>query len=657
MSSVHQEERSDQRDDPGLEQTNANPWSDLDSAVRLVRDGFRQGSRLALGSPAFVGLILTVATWTTIARELQPQDGLDLSYWASLQRAFTHSFAFGPRFVFTYGPLGFLGLPVPFFGLPAVLSFIFLTGVRVSVGAVVYRSLRESLPAFAAILLAYVVMVLTSEVLPVEMLAPLGLAWAARSVDLSPGYRVTASFGLAGLMTGLASLIKVSIAIPLVVVFVLAWLLRRQRQRIEIVWYVAASIGSFVLAWIATGNSLFLIPSWLRLGYEFVSGYSAMAIESPGRLYLYWLAAAVVLLVLALAIHREGPSESNWRRLAWVVMTGVVLEALFRESFVRHDLHDLLFFAAAPVVLAAVARPGPSSIRQSLPALMVTACLFELVALGAAPDILARPVTSAHRWVSEAKTLLVPADRHQLQAAGRAAMQESFHIPDAWLQEFRGQKVLAFPLGQPIGWAYPYIPWENLPTLQAYAAYTPALDNADASYFKSSRAPTWVLQQSLGIDGRNPVWEAPNTQLALRCRYELVGSSSYFVLLHRVPNMCSSPIGEGTIHTRLGTTVDVPEVPTGSAVAFTADTSSSIVGSVADLAFKGATYSVKVNDKIVYRFVTGTGSSLHLLTFPLDSGTALALPAVTRLEVTSNDRWASSSDVTVRFFEIPLSRS
>ncbi|MCU4186086.1 hypothetical protein K6U06_17080 [Acidiferrimicrobium sp. IK] len=600
---------------------------------------------------------MAIATWNISPQSLKPVDVIDYDYRAALEWAATDRLSFGSHLVFTFGPLGFLASPVLFFAVPAFFGFAFLTALKTCTGCVIYRSLRSSAPAVAALLFSYLVMALISPGFAVEFLVPLGFVWAVKIVDRPGGRRLGEELVMAGGFTAVAGLIKVSLGPPVLLVFVVAWALRPDRAVRQLGGYIGGLAVAFAAVWLATGNSLLSVFTWLRLEAAFISGYSAMASEMPGRLYSYWLAGVAIVTVVVIAGLRGFQRGGLPHAAGWILMTLVVTEVLFRESFVRHDQHDVLFLAATPLLFIAVAGPAQRRVWRVQPALLLTVAVCESAVVGVAPSLVARPQTAAHLWLSDGKTIVLPSDRRTLEAEGRSGLQGIYRLPSSWLTEMRGQRVAAAPRGQPMAWTYPQLRWQPMPTIQEYTAYTSSLDNLDASFFGSQDAPPWVLQQSFGLDGRNPAWDSPAAELALRCNYRVVSTDSPFLtLLHRTHDMCGRAQPLADVHAKLGRAVTIPAPAAGMALVTTIHTSPSLAGLLAGAVFKGGTYSVIVNNTTRYRFVTGTGSSAHLLNWPVDSGTTMAVPAVHSLTVVSNDPWASKSSVDLRLSEIPVGR-
>ena len=112
--------------------------------------------------------------------------------------------------------------------------------------------------------------------------------------------------------------------------------------------------------WLLLGQSIADFPAWVRGSSQVALGYSeAMAFEEAARQVEYAEAAAL-LLVLGLFIRASATFAT--RRSAWIICgsLAIVIWISFKEGFVRHDLHSVVFFFAVPLLATAVPRrPKP----------------------------------------------------------------------------------------------------------------------------------------------------------------------------------------------------------------------------------------------------------------------------------------------------------
>jgi hypothetical protein len=120
--------------------------------------------------------------------------------------------------------------------------------------------------------------------------------------------------------------------------------------------------------------------------------------------------------------------------------------------------------------------------------------------------------------------------------------------------------------------AYAYgLDLRPLPTLEPYAAYTPALDRIGAEMLASpSRAPARIVRLapdvSLAIDERNPRFEAPLATLEILCRYRELGRERVWQLLTRGADRCGAPRIRATVSASWGESIAVPELDRADAL-------------------------------------------------------------------------------------------
>jgi hypothetical protein len=84
--------------------------------------------------------------------------------------------------------------------------------------------------------------------------------------------------------------------------------------------------------------------------------------------------------------------------------------------------------------------------------------------------------------------------------------------------------------------------WDPRPILASYSAYSPPLDNEDAAFYASNKAPEFIIwdvsQGILGIDGRNIIYDEPKTMTAILTHYRLAYNQASVLVLKRL----NSPI-------------------------------------------------------------------------------------------------------------------
>jgi hypothetical protein len=631
-----------------------------------VRRRWERSSRLQrlLTSNLFLGLILAVIAWPTSTNRLVVTPGLAPAWQAAVVMAAHSHMAFGSRALFTFGPLGFLVSPALFYESYAILAFIFAFAFSTALFSALVWSLRRTIPLPLATGVAYLVggISLLSSKYFAENITPedvyalvliICVSVLSRRKDDRIPWWIWISLG--GLFS-VFSLVKASLAIGLSAILVITLVCLASDRRRAIGGLALGAVPLFCLGWFGTGNGFQNLIAFARSSVDIINGYgAAMAIETPNRGYPYWLAGFAVLMIAVFAVSHSRLLPRR-AQVGIGLVTLATMWFLFKEAFVRHDSHDLVFFVAAPLALAAF------SPKWRSPAWPVTGMLgLTLVATtlaGSVPVLITQPVQSARNFGGEARTLLSTARQDKVISESQQLLSSTWRLPKTMLARMQGKTVDVSPWEQTVVWANPGLRYDPLPVLQDYNAYTTSLDKLDASFVRSSAAPQFILRQPLlSIDGRNPAFEPPDAQLAIACRYRQVATYSSWQLLERQANRCGTLRPLRTITTGLGHWVNVPPAPIGDEVLATFQLSNTVWWKLESLLYKPPFLLFAVNDgKETWRFVGGTGPDLHVLhaSSNLAYSPDFSPVSAANLEFTMSGGSPSTSGIKIKFYEMPM---
>lgn len=496
---------------------------------RLLRGARRPSLVRAL---AAVGLLaLVFLAWLDLPREVAG-DALDPSWRQAFGRAFVEDRRFGPEFIFTSGPLGFLATPnfegdlfLPRYGwaiawaaLATLLSARLLSRLPSPSWRVLFVALLLAAPpdSYAFVLVSAALLVLSTDS-PTSRGA---VAVAALAGAL-------ATIKLAILFYGLAVLLPLSAQAGL----------RRGPRGLALLGSWA--LGSFVLVWAMTGQPIGGIPRFLRLSAEISSGYGqAMSLTSPGS---EWVAGLVVLGLLALAASRLAVGRLAAR--AALPIKAVVAFALllaFRHGFTRQDAEHMApffaFAAALAFVLRAFAGPPRQRRRGGSALLLAAFALSSAMMVRLGPPLVHGLETRSRHLAWSAKRAVAPwLLRSELERT-RQALADSLRL-DRLAAPIGAEDADLLTVQQGVLFLN-RLRWRPRPVLQSYSAYTPTLAELDRAFFAGPRAPAWVLVRWSSIDGRLPALEDGPALLELLARYRPVDEEKDFLLMrlaHPVP--------------------------------------------------------------------------------------------------------------------------
>lgn len=544
--------------------------------------------------------LLALATWRLWPVDgVRPAAGLDPSWRIALHLAAQHGLVFGRDVIFTYGPLGFLTQPLTVDRTTGALSIAFSLVVWLGLAAIVFRGALRSFPLPAALLLAYLVLCLPVQI--ADALVLIAFFLTVRGLEDGPPRHEALAVVGAGAYAGVVLLVKLNDGVLTLVLFALAaWRLRPRRLVGEAV-LAASCVVSVVVFWLATRNPVAALPDWLRASEHVISGYGdAMASETASRWPQYVWAGALVaagLVLLALQLGRTRPA-------VWIA-SAIFTAAFLKEGFVRHDAHDLVFFGAFGVAL--IAFRWRDDRTRALAAVVV---LATVAAVLATPDIrsgdLVRPFASASAALGDAR-LVVDGARllHDIETS-RAAARSQLAVAPRLLQALRGETVAVAPNEVAAAWAYG-LRWRPVPTLQDYAAYDAYLDRANAREISRRGANRLLLEaEQTGVDGRNPLLEAPATTFARLCRYRAIRAAGRWTILARTASRCLPPRALGTRSARAGEPVPIPAAGRDELVYARIRLHTPLLRRLAAALFKPVPLPKIVIGSVTYRFVAAT---------------------------------------------------
>lgn len=488
----------------------------------------------------------TLVLWLAqISLPVPPDAGLDRSWQLSLADAYVQARQFGPEVVFTYGPWGFLALDgfMPD-ALTAKLVWELLGRLAFSATVV---SMSAALPwlrrwLFVAAVIATSVFFETASLVIIALLA---LTW------LAPANARTWQRVLAILWLGFFAHFKFVLCLEAVALIGItsAMHLLERRPRLAI-GQALGFAGAYVIGWIAAGQSLGNLWRYWHLSWDTSSGYSwAMAIDPTmpvlvaGLVLLAWSGTFVWL------IGRS--EESRAQKLGGALIVIAVWLLAWKQGFTRADLHTFGFFVAT--LLFGLALPGLFRPRRQFcwQDINVGLCIWGATTVG--PGLLSfGPNITRHRWLHNPAAIadlgawrsdfLKGIDKAKADAKN-PALQAAVGEGTVDLLNFEQGMIFLNGLN-----------YQPRPIIQSYSAYTAALVIANWRFFRSERAPEFVIARLNTIDGRYPGQDDALALAEFARSYRKVEGGADFALLQRkisgaaMNDFARVPLGEPVPH-------------------------------------------------------------------------------------------------------------
>lgn len=438
--------------------------------------------------------------------------GLDPSHAVVLVHAHRHGLQFGPEVSFTYGPLGFLRAQHAHGDLPAALLAWRTAGMLALAATLV--ALVAPLPrARRALLGVALIAFWNDENTAVVCATLLVVAWLLPARP-RPWWQV----GVAVAWLAVLSHIKLThLAHALCGIGVAAVTLAARGDGRRAVAVLGTFAAAFVAIWLAAGQALTNLPTYLHQGWHIASGFSrGMGVNELS--WHVWLAGQVVVGALVLAGLSAARRRATWPALAFLFAAWFMV---WKHGFTRADGHVVGFFVTT--LLLSLALPPHLGARRwtwldACPLLCVVGLAsFDASIVGRLPRVV------GERLSSGARALLRP----EVRDDGRSGLDR----PDLRAAIGRGTVDL-------LGWDQALVLANDLeytprPVFQSYSAYSGPLLRQNLAFFRSERAPGFVIARLQSIDGRFPTQDDGLVLAELPRRYEPLSWTSHDILLRR----------------------------------------------------------------------------------------------------------------------------
>ena len=527
-------------------------------------------------------------------------------HWQTgLQLAQARGLAWSHEVMFVYGPLGFIAVPQAWNVASLVFGLIYAGAAVLSVTVVPYWMLSRQGPRIAAFLVAAAIALAAPMTWRVPEIVSLGALILAMSVfQGTVALRLTPLAMLLGGLVAIQALVKpptaavAALACGLIVVGPASGV----RRRVTIA--LATLLATFISGWLAAGQSLTDVPEWLASEFDLAGSYSAaMFVVSADHSHEY-IATAVLVAGFVAYVARFAIRTPHRSHVILTLVLAVALWITAKEAFVRHDSHSSLFFFAVPLLAAGLLTVRPLPIRP-LALLVAGGLVLSTLSTGSTLTSELEPGPSLRSLLRHVTYITLPDQRARATEAARAQLIAGYALPQPVLDAVSGRSVHVDPYETSLAWAYD-LQWRPAPIFQRYVAYTARSDAENARALDSdTRAPERVIRrESLGVDGRNILWDSPRYMLELVCHYEEAAAFPPWQVLTRIDPRCGQ-VRLGTTTTfRANEPVVVPPASAREIVIVWLDLEESRIDRLRTLLFRPRTPILVTADGVSFRVAT-----------------------------------------------------
>ena len=510
-------------------------------------------------------VVASCLTWLSIVylpREVLRPELIDPSCQGALSYFAEKQTQFGPEIMFTYGPLGYL-VPENYDGIlftrkliSELLSKLFMTLALVWIAS--------QIPYWNRVLFFCFVWILAPrfgnsypEVLFYFCMAASGAILA--------GQGTWKRYFLAPILTFLAfvSLIKFTLLVYstfIIILLSIHWASRRNWK--ECLLIPSAYVALIFMAWAMAGQKWVNFPSWIFTSLQVASGYQECMGREPNP----------GILPLALAIAAAGTSLFGVSIYAFRTNLSACLPLLclaagywmsWKHGLTRADDHVNLFFGFS--LLGFVSFPAfIDRLRHRLRIVQVLSGLGCILCLCGiyiqSPIFLTKgPIYSASHLFETIRNLMFVTSYETRLETQLLAEKKRFECP--WIKAVVGNATVdVFGYNQGIGLLND-LNYQPRPVFQSYSAYTPFLIRANADFYRSGRAPSYVISSLGTVDDRFPTQDDSEALRVLLLDYDFVLADQGWLLWRRLvfrKTVEEEVTGTETMERRFGQEVTLP---------------------------------------------------------------------------------------------------
>lgn len=616
---------------------------------------------------AFSSLLVLVLWPALFYTPWNPGISLDASWQQVLMYAQPRGWQFGRDVVFTWGPWGFLNSEYHSGHTGAIAKILWETvgKLAISVGIVM---LTEGVSVVRRILFIFSCAILNCLFLDTIFLVFIALIVLVGLMRKEISYWHMATYILA-----LAFLSQIKFTYTLFAfagVCASAASFGFRRRYITGLAVVIAFAVSYVVFWLAAGQRLGNLCSYVRWSLEISSGYvSAMGVDEPRSVFISGvvLACICLLFTIRLALCRQDFAFS-------FPAAGFLLFAWFltwKHGFVRADGHVMAFFIFSGLMAIVLGRLCFPKTRWQLFDLASVMAIIGLYVFDS--GLLARcPGIAWAGWQRSVTSLTHVSNMPTIWEEARTQTPPVISMPLA--KQAIGActvDVFNFQQGVALQNGLNYTP---RPIFQSYSAYTSRLNALNFRFYQSSRAPDYILWKQQTIDERYPTTDDALLVSELPHAYRPVLEEGGFLLLKKRSTVSIQRQERKIMLKRALELDEVLNLPTSddTPIWFQATLNLNLFGKVRAFFYKPPTIHMVVVDE------TGRETSWRLLPRVADEGFLLTPLLETqtdfaaycggrgqhwirslRITVTSNQAkfWMKGKCAEVRLFTLPRLKS
>ena len=228
------------------------------------------------------------------------------------------------------------------------------------------------------------------------------------------------------------------------------------------------------------------LPGYVSTGFHFVGGYNDAMNTGIGE-YRLFTAIAIVIVIFCLFLF----STQNLKKNIPVLLTYCIFSyVLFKQSFVRSDLHILHFFALLPafIGIAALFFEKHSVFARTA---VVSICLL-CYSIGISLNNYSNPLNKSDYFVN----------LFSIHNSGNFESKAPLFVLPPEILDKIGSKTVDVVPGEHVLLYFNKLNYNPRPVVLSYAAYTPYLRSLNYEKYTGPTAPESLIVSNQSIDNR-----------------------------------------------------------------------------------------------------------------------------------------------------------
>jgi hypothetical protein len=430
-----------------------------------------------------------------------PGIGIDNSWKIALNMALKENLVFGKDFIFTYGPLGYLstGIPVYTSNIPIVLFYIFIVANGIFFIHFLFKLLNKKFEIIfvSVVLIFFGYFLFWRNSIPLYFYFLFHLFHFIRNKNFL-------SLITASVICLLTFYMKVNTGIIMNVLFLMfivySFLSKDLKPRIGLLVLLSHFSILFLLSYFLNTD----FYSYIRNSIPIINAYNDAMVRLKYELQVYIALAILFLLIVISSLSIRKIATSLYEIFLFLNIS-LITFILFKQAFVRADLHVNLFFSGINfIVLLVIAFSEIKMVKSSFYYGFIIISMLSLFAFVGPIKSLGLESWSAFM------------NRDKIESWNRSQRK----LPKNIINEIKDGTVDV--LGNEVSYIYfNDLRYDPRPIIQSYNAYDKPLIDINHKKYDSESSPDFILYHYGSIDDRHGFWDEPKTYMALFKNYTI----------------------------------------------------------------------------------------------------------------------------------------